>query len=109
MEQKVTVLESWRWGALSAASWAGIIYLLSVLVLGALRLGHGFPLYTNAEYITGSYPLIWFVYIYLPLLARDTYLFCRGRLSEIAEFKWLSLALLLSSLLAYRYIFGWLY
>jgi len=109
MEDKITVHKSWRWGPLSAASWTALAYLLAVLIFTLARLGQGFPLYSYEEYITGSYPLILLVYICIPLLARDTYLFFRGRLKATAELKGVSLTLVLCSLLAYRYVFGWLY
>ena len=106
--EMVSAHTSWRLGGLSASSWSVLAYLLIVAALALPRLGHGWPLYGPAEYITGSYPLIWLVYICLPLLARDCYLALKGRLEATIELKLFGLSLLPISLLFYRYLFGWL-
>jgi hypothetical protein len=102
----------WCLGRASLALWSVLIYLLIIAAFTVPRLWTlgiiTWPLYAPDEYIKGSYPFMWLVYICMPLLARDIYLHRKMRQPLSADLKaalWLAA---LSSVPAYTVIFGWL-
>ena len=101
--------QPWRCGRLSLAFWSCLAYfaLLIAFALPPLVRGRGLPLYQPEEYVQGSYPLFWAVYVCLPLLARDIYLCRKEKVSFPSELKFGIGSILLASLAAYHFIFGW--
>ena len=105
-------LRIWCWGPLNLSVWAAVVYVMFLLAfMFTGRPGHGegfaFPLYGPEEYIQGTYPLFWLVYIWLPLFMREFYVHRKHREPVPRQF-WLQLlALAAISLPVYHFVFGW--
>jgi len=102
---------SWTWGPLSATLSSVLLYGAMIVAFALPRLirdGAGVPLYGPGEFIEGSYPMFWLVYVVLPLWMRDAWV-CRKRGEPWSLDLKISLTVaVLVSGLAYRFVFGWL-
>lgn len=110
MERTEHPPRSWAWGPFSATSWSVILYLAMIAAFAIPRLvGGGFhiPLYGPGEFIEGSYPMFWLVYVVLPLWVRDGWV-CRKRGEPWSfDLKRSLVISVLATVAAYRFVFGW--
>ncbi len=101
---------SWTWGPFSVSLWSVIVYVLLILAFALSRLRDSafhIPLYDKAEFIQGSYPMFWLVYICLPFIMRDVWVTRKSREPFSLDLRVAMVVALLVTILSYRYVFGW--
>ena len=107
-EEPKTLPKIWQWRAMAISKWALVIYFLIVLaqsVYGFIQ-NDRWPLWSS-DYSIGSYPLLWFTYICLPLLMRDIWVAKRNRIPIPGYIRPWVLITVLISIPIFKWVYGW--